>query len=83
MRGAPGFHRPAGQQQNKNQAERQLFLFGERLHGGNIRPSADFQRKNHDKSNSGRRDFSPNIFYFLGSCGKNRLREQEKTIARR
>jgi hypothetical protein len=45
MGGAPGFDGPACQQQNKNEAERQLFLFGEEFHGGNIRGFGDFQRK--------------------------------------
>ena len=45
MRGAPGFHPPPCQQQNKNEAEHHLFLFGQEFHAGNIPGSADFQRK--------------------------------------
>ena len=45
MRRAPGFHCPAGQQENHNEPEHHLFLFCEKIHPANIPPSADFQRK--------------------------------------
>jgi hypothetical protein len=45
MRRAPGFHRPARQQKNKNEAEHHLFLFGKPIHAAIIASPAVFQRK--------------------------------------
>jgi hypothetical protein len=36
MRIAPGFHRPAGQQQAKDNTENQLFLFRQAFHAVNL-----------------------------------------------
>jgi len=45
MGGAAGFDGPAGQQQEKNETEHNLFLFGEKTHATNIQALAEFQRK--------------------------------------
>jgi len=36
MRGAIRFHRPAGQQQAKDNTKNQLFLFRQAFHGDNL-----------------------------------------------
>jgi hypothetical protein len=45
MGGAAGFDGASGQQQENNETEHDLFLFGEKTHGGNIQALGGFQRK--------------------------------------
>jgi hypothetical protein len=45
MGGAVSFYRPAGQQQNQNETEHNLFLFGEEVHASIIPYSPEFPRK--------------------------------------